>query len=206
MKPNAKKPEVRRQELINIATELFLEKGYSAVSVRDVLDGVDGANRAQGMFYYYFKSKQDIYIQAMEQYLENAVNEKFAVLESLEYNFNEKQSKLREISEVSFREYLNVFKSNEKYDVENAAHRTRLFIEMINKMKKKYMQFLLQGLKEGCISEESGLSEENIEIYATFTMYGIWGVLYNDILSGKTEEAKYCFADLEPILAAIYFD
>ena len=48
MKRNSKKPEVRKQELIEIATKLFAEKGYEAVSVRDILDVVDGA---PGMFY-----------------------------------------------------------------------------------------------------------------------------------------------------------
>ena len=59
MKRNSKKPEVRKQELIEIAAKLFAEKGYEAVSVRDILDVVGGA---PGMFYYYFKSKQDIYL------------------------------------------------------------------------------------------------------------------------------------------------
>ncbi|MGP1602782.1 TetR/AcrR family transcriptional regulator, partial [Treponema sp.] len=53
MKRNSKKPEVRKQELIEIAAKLFAEKGYEAVSVRDILEVVDGA---PGMFYYYFKS------------------------------------------------------------------------------------------------------------------------------------------------------
>ena len=56
MKRNSKKPEVRKQELIEIAAKLFAEKGYEAVSVRDILDVVDGA---PGMFYYYFKSKNE---------------------------------------------------------------------------------------------------------------------------------------------------
>ena len=57
-KKSSKKPEVRRQELIDVASALFAEKGYEAVSVRDILNVVDGA---PGMFYYYFKSKTIFY-------------------------------------------------------------------------------------------------------------------------------------------------
>ncbi|MFL0252811.1 TetR/AcrR family transcriptional regulator [Clostridium neuense] len=58
---------------MDIATKLFIEKGYGTVSVRDILDEVNGA---QGMLYYYFKSKEDIYIQAMEQYIDKMLAEK----------------------------------------------------------------------------------------------------------------------------------
>ena len=51
----SKDPEVRKKELIDIATKLFEERGYERVSVRDILSEVNGA---PGMFYYYFKSKK----------------------------------------------------------------------------------------------------------------------------------------------------
>ena len=47
----SKDPEVRKKELIDIATKLFEERGYERVSVRDILSEVNGA---PGMFYYYF--------------------------------------------------------------------------------------------------------------------------------------------------------
>lgn len=52
VKKNSKPPEIRKKELIDTAAELFAEKGYEAVSIRDILEKVHGA---PGMFYYYFK-------------------------------------------------------------------------------------------------------------------------------------------------------
>ena len=78
LKKNSKKPEVRRQELIDVASALFAEKGYEEVSVRDILQIVGGA---PGMFYYYFKSKQDIYIAAMDQYITRRLERKCKMLE-----------------------------------------------------------------------------------------------------------------------------
>lgn len=43
MRKNSKPPEERRRELVTIASHLFQEKGYEAVSVRDILDAVHGA-------------------------------------------------------------------------------------------------------------------------------------------------------------------
>ena len=61
----SKAPEERKQEFIEVATRLFAAKGYEKVSVRDILAEVNGA---PGMFYYYFKSKEDIFLACMETY------------------------------------------------------------------------------------------------------------------------------------------
>ena len=65
MKKNSKAPDVRRKELIEVAAKLFSQKGYENVSVRDILSEVNGA---PGMFYYYFKSKQEIYIAVIDSF------------------------------------------------------------------------------------------------------------------------------------------
>ena len=73
--------------MIDVASALFAEKGYEAVSVRDILNVVDGA---PGMFYYYFKSKQDIYIAAMEQYITQRLERKCTIIEDETVSFDEK--------------------------------------------------------------------------------------------------------------------
>ena len=52
-----KDPEERRQELIDAAERLFMEKGYEATAVSDIVQDV---GVAQGTFYYYFRSKEEI--------------------------------------------------------------------------------------------------------------------------------------------------
>lgn len=53
----SKDPEARKDELIEIAERLFLEKGYDNTAVTDIVKAV---GVAQGTFYYHFKSKEDI--------------------------------------------------------------------------------------------------------------------------------------------------
>lgn len=64
----SKPPEERRRELIDAALKLFCEKGYEQTSVRDILEAVGGK---VGMFYHHFKSKDEIFTLALEQYMDN---------------------------------------------------------------------------------------------------------------------------------------
>ena len=52
-----KDPEERKQELIDAAERLFMEKGYEDTAVSDIVREI---NVGQGTFYHYFKSKEDI--------------------------------------------------------------------------------------------------------------------------------------------------
>ena len=52
-----KVPEERKQELIDTAERLFLEKGYEQTTVSDIVREIEVS---QGTFYYYFSSKEVI--------------------------------------------------------------------------------------------------------------------------------------------------
>ncbi len=56
-----KDPGIRQEAFIRAATELFMEKGFEAVSVRDVLDAVADKTASPSVFYYYFSSKDVLY-------------------------------------------------------------------------------------------------------------------------------------------------
>ncbi|HMK45432.1 MAG TPA: TetR/AcrR family transcriptional regulator [Methanocella sp.] len=63
-----KDPEVRRNELMDAAERLFLEKGYDHTSASDIIRAV---GVAQGTFYYYFKSKDEILDAVIDRYFES---------------------------------------------------------------------------------------------------------------------------------------
>lgn len=52
-----KEGEVRKREILLVARELFITKGYEQTSVNDILKIVD---IAKGTFYYYFSSKEEV--------------------------------------------------------------------------------------------------------------------------------------------------
>jgi AcrR family transcriptional regulator len=61
-----KNPEERRKELIDIAEKLFIKKGYEQTAVSDI---VKEAKVAQGTFYYYFKTKEEILDLITDRYI-----------------------------------------------------------------------------------------------------------------------------------------
>jgi AcrR family transcriptional regulator len=65
-----KKPEERRKELIDIAEQLFIKKGYEQTAVSDIVKKV---KVAQGTFYYYFNSKEEILDVIIEKYIIQSV-------------------------------------------------------------------------------------------------------------------------------------
>ena len=58
------KDSSRKDEYIEIAARLFLEKGYNETSVRDILDAA--GDSSPSVLYYYFQSKEDLYRQGMD--------------------------------------------------------------------------------------------------------------------------------------------
>lgn len=176
MKKNSKKPEVRRKELIDIASALFAEKGYENVSIRDILEVVDGA---PGMFYYYFKSKQDIYIAAMEQYINERLERKCKVIEDTEMSFDEKLQIFRSFVTEDISDYAGKFHVNEKMSISDSSYRLWDFVQMLNHMIEPYTHLILQGIKEGKLKCETGIDENNANLFATFLLYGAWGIIYN---------------------------
>ena len=72
----SKDPEVRKQEIVAAAFELFREKSYEQVSVHDIVAKV---GLAQGTFYYHFKSKDEL----LDAVVEYETQKNFAILASV---------------------------------------------------------------------------------------------------------------------------
>ena len=67
MTRTVKDPETRRSELIDTAEELFLENGYDETAVSEI---VRNAGVAQGTFYHYFRSKDDVLSAITDRWIE----------------------------------------------------------------------------------------------------------------------------------------
>jgi AcrR family transcriptional regulator len=65
-----KHPELRREELLNCAQALFLERGYDNVSLNEVI-AVAGVSK--GAFYHYFSSKETLLEALAERFAQAAL-------------------------------------------------------------------------------------------------------------------------------------
>ena len=138
-----KKPEERRAELIDTAEELFLTVGYNLTTVSDI---VKKMNIAQGTFYYYFKSKEDILIAIFNKHLQQSMEMIGNVLDRSDLNSIEKYN---EIIEIQF----EIIKSNKNMSIqvhseENTGIHQRIIINTINAYIPIYESLINQGIKE----------------------------------------------------------
>lgn len=72
----SKEHEERKNEIIDVAEELFLAHGFEKTAVSDIVRKI---GVAQGLFYYYFKSKEEVIDTIADRYAE-AMLESIAVI------------------------------------------------------------------------------------------------------------------------------
>lgn len=65
------KKNERKQELLNIAYNMFLTKGYDNTSIDDI---INKANIAKGTYYYYFASKEETLEEVINMMINEEVN------------------------------------------------------------------------------------------------------------------------------------
>lgn len=63
----SKEPEIRREELLQVASALFREKGVAATGIGDI---TDRAEVARGTFYLYFTSKDALVCELWKRYVQ----------------------------------------------------------------------------------------------------------------------------------------
>jgi len=74
-----KSPEERREEIITTAQKLFITKGYAETSVGDIVKTI---GVAQGTFYYYFKSKEEVVNAIIDGYVNEIIARTTTIMEN----------------------------------------------------------------------------------------------------------------------------
>lgn len=84
---SVKAPDERRQELLDTAMRLFVERGFSATSMRDI---ARAANVTPGLAYHYFDSKQKLFSEALAAYAERCAAEGVRALDDPDLTLEQK--------------------------------------------------------------------------------------------------------------------
>lgn len=170
--------------MIETAARLFAEKGYEGVSVRDILDEIQGA---PGMFYYYFKSKQEIYLAVMEQYLNERMERRCKLLADETIPFDEKKAVYAKLVAEDIGGYMDRFQTQAEPSITDSSYKLWDFVQMLNKLSGPHAKFIMQGVREGKISGDLGITEENVQAFSLYTLYGAWGVVYSGKFTDGTD-------------------
>ena len=177
---NAKDPEERKRELINIASRLFEKYGYEKVSVRDILEEVNGA---PGMFYYYFKSKEDIFLACMETYFDDKLKSKLDILQNKEIDYEERIKILRELIVKDIGQFTKKYNFSLNNSITDNSYRLWELTHYIGKFIDVYSEFIIEGIEDKKIENNMGIDRENVKSFAAFILYGAVGTIYTDSIN-----------------------
>ncbi len=84
-------PEERKRDILDTAMRLFVERGYEAVSMRDISRE---AGITPGLCYHYFDSKQKLFAAALAAYAEECCRDYIRVLDDASISLDEKIERL----------------------------------------------------------------------------------------------------------------
>lgn len=148
----SKDPEVRRKEIVEAAMQLFREKGFAQTAVSDIVRKV---GVAQGTFYYYFKSKEEI-VFAIIQLSVSAQAEKIeSIADNNRMTARDKLTKVlgeETYSPSQYKMYLDFL-----HQENNALHHQKLIVAKIHAFAPMIAQILQQGTEEGQFQVEDPL-------------------------------------------------
>lgn len=183
-----KAPEVRRQELIDIALKQFLENGYEETSIRSILKEAEGEI---GMFYHYFKSKNEIYEAALESYNENYIVNFKEVVDSAGLSFKEKLNQIFTCLPGSISEYNQIYTQKA-----NPQIMTVLLSRTLLKMAPLFERILLEGLDKDTMNAPV----PNVHLLSQFILFGMSAIIHDVEVNSMDEKINHIKALLSKIL------
>ncbi len=140
--------ETRKDQLLEAASDLFLEKGYRDTSVNSIVESV---GVSKGTFYYYFDSKEDVLDGLVEKFGEPIYRK---IDEIIAKDSLDAVEKLNRIFSASRRTKLDNKEDLRKifhlmYRPENLRLRDKIQKQTVERAAPKVAKVLEQGIEEG---------------------------------------------------------
>lgn len=139
-----KDPEERKKEIMMAAFQLFATKGFQETAVSDIVKKV---GVAQGLFYYYFKSKEEVLEAVMENYTRELVGKIKQITMDSSYNAFEKMRRIFDAF-FDFGDFDDRM-INFAHSPENAALHQHFMFQTIKKVLPDLTMLVKQGIEEG---------------------------------------------------------
>ncbi|QAV24629.1 TetR/AcrR family transcriptional regulator [Proteus hauseri] len=181
-KPRTKPAEIRLEELMNAAEALFLEKGFDATTVSDI---VKKAGVAKGTYYHYFAAKTDVLEALRARYMDwylDKVADAIAKCEPHDYH-----SKLKQWCENSVIAYvekreLHDMLFHQAFHQSGNIHENRAMQQLqailVDGTKNKIWQVLQLELTSTLIYHGMHAAVDNLEASTEYTPDTLGEMLY----------------------------
>ncbi|AJA23067.1 TPA: TetR/AcrR family transcriptional regulator [Bacillus thuringiensis] len=187
MKRISKEPDIRRQELMDIGFELYMKNGMGGFSIKDV---VNHAGVATGLFYYYFKSKEDFVDEILNDFIVKNIEIIQQILTSNELLVMQKMKNSLDIF-WTFIEKLAPYKDSSSFQTEqHYLLEQKLFMQL----QPLIQQVIEDGVKIGVFHTD------NLSLTSGFILYGLSSIAHSELnlnLDTKKEMINLIFTTLK---------
>ena len=139
----AKTKEERRNEIIETAGKLFEEKGYEQTQVQDIVNEI---GVAKGLFYYYFKSKDEVMEELADRYADAIIDAVNKLIDKDIATFD-KINRIFQIFIDSAEKKFGIFMGI--LNVKNGITHERIFFNVGKKMVPLVTELILSGNDNG---------------------------------------------------------
>ena len=139
----AKTKEERRNEIIETAGKLFEEKGYEQTQVQDIVNEI---GVAKGLFYYYFKSKDEVMEELADRYADEIIDAVNKLIDKDISTFD-KINRIFQIFIDSAEKKSGIFMGI--LNVKNGITHERIFFNVGKKMVPLVTEIILSGNDNG---------------------------------------------------------
>ena len=139
----AKTKEERRNEIIETAGKLFGEKGYEQTQVQDIVNEI---GVAKGLFYYYFKSKDEVMEELADRYADAIIDAVNKLIDKDISTFD-KINRIFQIFIDSAEKKFGIFMGI--LNVKNGKTHERIFFNVGKKMVPLVTELILSGNDNG---------------------------------------------------------
>lgn len=170
----------RKNEIINTAEKLFINKGYSKTTVNDILQQI---GIAKGTFYYYFKSKEEVMDAVIMKIVNSDVTAAKKIASNPELSVHDKlfQILMTQRPQTGGRKE-QIVKQFEQPD--NAKMQQKSLVQTILHLAPILTEVIIQGIKED--EFETPYPEETIEFLIASSSF----IFDNSLFSWQPPEIK----------------
>ncbi|PWA09754.1 TetR/AcrR family transcriptional regulator [Pueribacillus theae] len=139
-----KKPEERKNEILDAAEKLFTTKGYSNTTINDILQMV---GIAKGTFYHYFQSKEEVMDEVVMRFIDKGVEAAKLIASDPNLKAHEKifQIIMAQSPDVTQKEQM----IDQLHQTNNAEMHQKSLVETILQLTPILADVIEQGIEEG---------------------------------------------------------
>ena len=159
----SKNPVERRDEIINVSQRLFLENGFTGTTIDGI---VKALNLSKGIFYYYFKSKDEIIDAIIDRYIDEVVAGIRPIVDDRTKPVFErmKLASFKEL-ELNFKLFPGI------YNIKNIDMHSRMNSKMVEKYAPVLAGLLEEGIAQRILETDDPLGLMEIFLVMTHTIF-----------------------------------